>query len=66
MIDNYVQDGLDCLDKSEEGYFLIIPFGKRTIYHWNLCEEQKKQIIKALEDGWLTDNIINLLKQSLE
>jgi len=40
MIDDYVQDGLDCLDKSEEGYFLIIPFGKRTIYHWNLCEDQ--------------------------
>jgi len=66
MIDDYVQDGLDLLDKSGAGYFVIIPFGKRTISYWHLSPEQKQQMIEAFEDGWLSETIINQLKTSLQ
>ncbi len=50
MIDDYIQDALDCLDECEASYVLLICFGKRTIVYSNLGANTEK-FSELLKDG---------------
>jgi len=66
MINDLVDDALDVLDKSNANYLLIIPFGRRTIIHSNLGSENTKMMIKAINEGWMSENIISHLEMILD
>jgi hypothetical protein len=66
VIDDHVQDALEILDKSEASYLLIIPFGRRTIFHSNLGAENAQKMVNAFAAGWLSDALIAHLHDAIE
>jgi hypothetical protein len=53
MIDDYIQDGLDDLDKSKAPYVVMVGFGNKTIMHSNLGAQNVELLRKWVDDGRL-------------
>lgn len=66
MIDDFVQDALDQLDKSEANYLLIIPFGRRTIFNSNLAPQNAAMMIEGIRDGWFVEAIVEHLQSIVD
>ena len=66
MIDDHVQDALDLLDKSEASYLLVIPFGRRTVFHSNLGAENARKMLEAIREGWMQESIADHLHGVIE
>lgn len=66
MIDDYVQDALELLDESEASYLVIIPFGRRTIFHSNLGAGNAQKMVNAFADGWLSNALVEHLHGIIE